>query len=178
MNDISEPWREYQRLEARITRPGLYLSRVQYLPLICINTRSRVRRLIAVQQSRWSQSTFDQYRPNHIRSCEASHSRASLSPQRDCLRTRRTSPVRLLGRSRLVVSFPANVGRPEVDTAVSFPRRRLWIRNRSAPPRHCSGFDAYQGTCRSKGRAAGGSYDRRAIVEPAVLCCGKRRCSC
>jgi len=50
MNDISEPWREYQRLEARITRPGLYLSRVQYLPLICINTRSRVRWLIAVQQ--------------------------------------------------------------------------------------------------------------------------------
>jgi len=121
MNDMSEPWREYQRLEARITRPGLYLSRVQYLPLICINTRSRVRWLIAVQQSRWSQSTFDQYRPNHIRSCEASHSRASLSPQRDCLRTRRTSPVRLLGRSRLVVSFPANVGRPEVDTAVFFP---------------------------------------------------------
>ena len=117
-----------QRLtEALITRPGLYLSRVQYLPLICINTRSRVRWLIAVQQNRWSQSTFDQYRPNHIRSCEASHCRASLSPQRDCLRTRRTSPVRLLGRSRLVVSFPANVGRPEVDTAVSFPRRRLWI---------------------------------------------------
>jgi hypothetical protein len=32
MNDMSEPWREYQRLEARITRSGLYLSRVQYLP--------------------------------------------------------------------------------------------------------------------------------------------------
>jgi hypothetical protein len=50
MNDMRDPWREYQRLEARITRPGLYLSRVQYLPFDLHQYPLKVRWLIAVQQ--------------------------------------------------------------------------------------------------------------------------------
>ena len=116
--------------------------------------------------------------PNHTRRCEAPDHRTSLWPRRECLRTWRTGSIRLRSGHRRAIPYAATNWRSTVDTTIPFPRRRLWLRDRSATPRHRSGFDTYQGARRRKGSSAGRCYIRPAIVELAVYRCNTDRSGC